>query len=346
MDLLPDIEQSQIIEAVRQFLSVELPLQRLQGESAVDDHRCWPAMAALGWFGIGLQEDLGGAGMTVVEEMLLCIEAGRHLVSPALVATLLGAHLAARAGDEQLGKRIAGGEAAVALVFPAGPLEQGEHAVSGRCHSIGATPEGSPLSTDYLLLAAPGICSLLPASAAQSCSPLACIDGTLSFHQVDFAGAPPLVSIDGEAGAELYRRGSFLTAALATGMAATLRDLSVAYAGEREQFGRPIGSFQAIKHYCADMAVRCEAALALTTQAGLELAGELPASDFDVPAAKLLAVDAAIRNAEQAIQIHGAMGFTRELPLHSFLKRAHVLGALFGDERSLLAAIGAQQTPA
>lgn len=93
------------------------------------------------------------------------------------------------------------------------------------------------------------------------------------------------------------------------------------------------------------MALRCEASLSLLTQAGVELSDNSAAATFDVPAAKLLATDAAIQNAEYAIQIHGAMGFTRELPIHHFLKRAHVLAGLFGDNRELLEIIATQPTP-
>ena len=131
----------------------------------------------------------------------------------------------------------------------------------------------------------------------------------------------------------LWRRaGATLTAALQLGLADRLTELAVAYANERVQFDRPIGSFQAIKHLCADMLVRTEVARAAVYAAGahLDAADAMPGVDRAVSGAKLLAGEAAITNGKSAIQIHGGMGFTWEVDVHLYLKRAWILDTHFG----------------
>jgi alkylation response protein AidB-like acyl-CoA dehydrogenase len=109
--------------------------------------------------------------------------------------------------------------------------------------------------------------------------------------------------------------------------------MAVEYAKTREQFGRPIGSFQAIKHICADMAIRCEAAACQTAFASLVLAEGHDGVAFHATSSKLVAAAAAVKNASQNIQVHGAIGFTAEADPHLFLKRAHVIEQLWSDSR-------------
>ncbi len=128
------------------------------------------------------------------------------------------------------------------------------------------------------------------------------------------------------------RRGAVLTAAFCLGMSQRLVDTSVTYAAERRQFDRPIGGFQAIKHLLADMAVRSEVARAAVYSAGAHLdADELPGLARSVSVAKALAGEAAIRNGKDATQVHGGMGFTWEVDVHLYLKRAWVLDTQFGS---------------
>ncbi|HEY3832482.1 MAG TPA: acyl-CoA dehydrogenase family protein [Acidimicrobiia bacterium] len=142
------------------------------------------------------------------------------------------------------------------------------------------------------------------------------------------AGAP---STDAEV-TQLRLRGAVLTAAYAVGMASRLTELSVAYAKERQQFDRIIGSFQAIKHLLADMAVRTEVARAAVYAAGAALAE--PGSEDVARAAsvaKVVAGEAAIVNGKTATQVHGGMGFTWEVDVHLYLKRAWLLDTHFGS---------------
>jgi hypothetical protein len=156
-----------------------------------------------------------------------------------------------------------------------------------------------------------------------------------------------------DVGIKLVRDGSILTAALQVGHAAEALDLAVAYAKARQQFGKPIGTFQAIKHMCADMLVRAEVArCAVHAAACLADDPEVVAAEAEatgstpdavvaraVMGAKVLADEAAVANARTAIQVHGGMGFTWEVPLHLHLKRSRLLATTFGSPSNLSAAL-------
>jgi hypothetical protein len=132
--------------------------------------------------------------------------------------------------------------------------------------------------------------------------------------------------------AELRGRGAVLTAALQLGLADRCTELAVDYAKERVQFDRPIAAFQAIKHLCADMLVRTEVARAAVYAAGAHLDDpDEPGLDRGISGAKALAGEAAIVNGKTAMQVFGGMGFTWEVDVHLYLKRAWVLDTHFGS---------------
>lgn len=155
------------------------------------------------------------------------------------------------------------------------------------------------------------------------------VDPLSPMHEL--AAAP-----DGEVvGVDAHRcrlEGAVLTAALQVGIATRLTELAVEYAKEREQFGRTIGSFQAVKHICADMFVRAELARVAVHAAAVQLDDP---DDTESPraaaGAKLLADEAATVNGRAAVQVHGGMGFTWEVPVHFFLKRAWLHATEFGS---------------
>ena len=136
---------------------------------------------------------------------------------------------------------------------------------------------------------------------------------------------------DAETASLVRLESTTLTAALLVGIASAETDLAVAYAKERQQFGRAIGSFQAVKHICADMLTRAEVARAAVYAAGVHLDGN---GDGDtaraVTGGMLLASEAAFANGKACVQVHGGMGFTWEIDAHLYLKRAAALVALHG----------------
>jgi len=219
-------------------------------------------------------------------------------------------------------------------------------------------------SLDALLVLASdgrGVATLLaPVTATGATRVDAPLDPLTPLWRVDALPAGrPLPGDDGS----LWRDGALLTAALQVGHAAQALDLAVSYAKERQQFGTPIGTFQAVKHLCADMLVRAEVARAAVHAAACladapdvvdteaAVAGCTPSQlvDRSVGGAKLLADEAAVTNARAAIQVHGGMGFTWEVPLHLHLKRARVHSTTFGapaDHATALAAYAGATTTA
>jgi alkylation response protein AidB-like acyl-CoA dehydrogenase len=130
---------------------------------------------------------------------------------------------------------------------------------------------------------------------------------------------------------QLSREGAVLTAALSSGIASKLVELAVAYSRERVQFDKPIGAFQAVKHMCADMFVRAEVARSAVDAAGVLLDEHDPDAARAVSTAKLLASETAVSNGKTCVQVHGGMGFTWEVDVHLYLKRAAVLATQFGS---------------
>ncbi len=182
--------------------------------------------------------------------------------------------------------------------------------------------------------------------------------GTIEFDQspwpldplTPISRAAPLDEGEPVAGvdvAEQWRRtGTVLTAAYLVGMAQRLTDLSVEYAKQRVQFDRPIGSFQAVKHLLADMVVRTEVARAAVYAAGAHLAdADLPGLARAVGTAKVMAGEAAVANGKTATQVHGGMGFTWEVDVHLYLKRAWLLDTHFGSVDAHCDAVAATAAP-
>jgi hypothetical protein len=164
----------------------------------------------------------------------------------------------------------------------------------------------------------------VPIAGLASPQPARCVDRTISLVRVARIEAG-CISLAGGPAQTLRRRAELLLAAQLLGLAEGALDVAADYAKLRHQFGQPIGSFQAIKHRCADMKVRVQVLGALVLMAALsEHEGRSDAA-AQIAAARLLASRYALENAAAGIQIHGAMGFTAECDAHLFLLRAHLL---------------------
>jgi alkylation response protein AidB-like acyl-CoA dehydrogenase len=154
------------------------------------------------------------------------------------------------------------------------------------------------------------------------------LDPVTPVARVDDLPGGVLIAADVE---QWRRTGAVLTAAFQVGIADRLTEVAVAYAKERVQFDRPIASFQAIKHMCADMVTRTELARAAVYAAAAHLdASDLEGLERSVSTAKVVAGEAAIFNGRHATQVHGGMGYTWEVDVHLFLKRAWLLDTQFG----------------
>lgn len=300
IDLRLSDDQKQIVESVVSLLEDHSPVSRLRpNEEPQDVHF---ALAEMGWFGVGVSEDRDGLGLGLVEEALLFVEAGRFLLSPTVLASTLAARLC---NDDHLPGLLSGElKAALALTSSDGTyvFDRGE-----------AT----------LLLAVEGDeIKLIPADAFSG-ETVTGFDETLTTEKG---------TLDRNASLSTAPAGEtrLLVSAMLAGIAAASSVLSIDYAKVREQFGQPIGAFQAIKHMCADMGMRAYAAEAQVKLAALAMAEATESAPLQASAAALTASQAARNNAADAIQVHGGIGFTAECDAHVYLKRAHVLTQVLG----------------
>ena len=329
MDLSPSDEQRSIVTSVAEFLAEKMPTSTVRQLRDVDLGTLsdfWTSAAAQGWFGLGLDEELGGAGYGLVDEALLFKEIGRFLTPGPVVATTLAARVAALGKHGDLAADILSGAVPVGLAVPqpgTEPLESGK--VTGGYDLLDAK------HTSYVLVSAPSGSALVAASDCSDRQDALPIDDVGSRETCSFdTDAAVYVPTEVE---DLYSRGVVLTTAVLAGICEATRDMATGYAKTREQFGRPIGAFQSIKHRCADMAVGADAAGAALLFAALSLAEGREDAAFQVAAARIVAEQRALWSSRENIQVHGGMGFTAECDAHLYLKRTHLLGQTFGGVR-------------
>ncbi|WP_328299389.1 acyl-CoA/acyl-ACP dehydrogenase [Streptomyces sp. NBC_00435] len=292
MDFQPTQDQRDLRAGVRDLLAgrygreeLRASVDRAAGTGRSVDRSLWRELGAAGFFALRLPESEGGVGLGLAEAVLVFEEAGRALLPGPLVATHLAAGVVTGAAE---------GEAVVTAFDLEGPLV---------CH----------LGEADAVLGAAAVPAGEPVRSADPLTPLTRVSAPVE-SAARVAGYGP-----GVRGA-----GALLTAALQLGSALRTVELAVRYAKEREQFGQPIGAFQAVKHLCAQMLVRAEVARTAVYAAAVT---QEPA---EVAAAKLLADEAAVRNARDCLQVHGGMGFTWEADVHLHLKRAWVRAEQWG----------------
>ncbi|HBQ41534.1 MAG TPA: acyl-CoA dehydrogenase [Halieaceae bacterium] len=322
MDFTFSEDQLLFQDSVRGFLVNEITPERLRAGWETDtgrDPALWQQFAELGLTGITVPEEHGGLGMDAVDFVLLAQECGyvalaEPLVNHALVAVPLLQEI--------------GGELAARWL----PL-----AATGEARIIAAVEQNLMVEdahvADLLLLELEGQWFALE-QGQFSCERSESIDPGRRLYTVAVpAEAEPIA--DGDRASALraasLNRGALGCAAQALGLAQRMIDLSVQYTAERKQFGKAIGSFQAVKHHMANVAVRLEYAKAPVHRAAYAVsegaAGAAPA----VAQAKLMACEAANLAAKNSIQVHGAMGYTWEVDLHIFMKKAWALANTWGD---------------
>jgi alkylation response protein AidB-like acyl-CoA dehydrogenase len=290
-------DQHALTDAVRRFCTDRFPLEVARAAAGGFDRARWRELADLGVFSLTLPEASGGAGMRLIDQVLVMEELGRALVPGPLVATCLAAGLI---------EGVAEGDVVVALA------ERVEGAPILIEH-LGSADIVVVLNDDSLERLDPG------ALDGQSLANL--LDPTTPMVRLDALPAGERIGSADDA-AEWRRRGSLLTAGMLLGLASATTALAADYAKDRHQFGRPIGSFQAIKHILADMFARAEVARAAVYAAGV-IAGERDGDvDRAIAGARVLAGQAAIENGRSCIQVHGGVGYTWEADPHLFLKRA------------------------
>jgi len=367
-------EQQMLRATARRFLDDKVPsevVRRLMETDTGFDPKLWADIAEQGWQAMAIPEAYGGAGFTFMEQAILMEEMGRSLFpAPFLSSIVLGADLILTAGSEgqklELLPGVASGERRVAL---AQVEESGTWDSSGI--SMVAKRDGDAFvldgiksfvldghTADTLLVVVrttegssddEGISLLVVDANAPGVSRrrLETMDMTRKQAEIVFSGVrvpeSALLGAEGTGWAALQDTLTRAVVALSfeqVGGAQTCLDMSVEYAKVRVQFGRPIGSFQAIKHKCADMLVDVEAAKSAAYYAGWAVTEDDPEVAIVAPLAKSYCSEAYFHCAAENIQIHGGIGFTWEHDAHLYFKRAKTDELLFGtpaQHRAVLA---------
>jgi alkylation response protein AidB-like acyl-CoA dehydrogenase len=367
MDLTFSEEQDELRKVVRSFLakySAESDVRRLAADPLGHDLVVWRRMAGeLGLQGLAVPEEYGGSGFGYVDLGIVFEEAGRALLCGPYFATVaLAAETLLRSDDEQARRDllpgIVSGEtvATLALTEDSGRWDEAgirltASGTAGAWQLTGAktyVPDGG--LADLILVAArtPGGISLFAVHADAPGlvrTPLPTLDQTRKQARLEFTATPArLLGTEGTAWPALERTlatASVLLAAEQVGGAAAALDAAVDYARIRVQYGRPIGSFQGIKHKCADMLMEIESARSAAYGGLWALdAGDDTETAVAAALAQAFCSEAFTRVAGDNIQVHGGIGFTWEHPAHLYFKRAKSSEALLGTpsyHRELLA---------
>jgi 3-oxochol-4-en-24-oyl-CoA dehydrogenase len=286
----------------------------------------WDAVARLGWLGLHVPEELGGQGFGLLELAVVVEEMGRVVApGPFLPTALTSAVLAARGDDTVRGHWFPGlADGSTRGAVGLGGTLDLDH--GGRLTGDAGAVVGA-LDADVFVLAVGDDLAVVE-RAAVHVEPVDDLDPTRRAGTVRGAGVRPTAVL---AGARNLARSAawILAAAEAAGLASACAESATAYAKLRHQFGRPIGSFQAVKHHCADMLVAAELATAAAWNAARTALGT-PESELAAAVAATVALPAARRCAELDIQVHGGIAYTWEHDAHLFLRRAVALAGTFG----------------
>jgi alkylation response protein AidB-like acyl-CoA dehydrogenase len=295
-------DQLRLRDHVRDYLAKAHPPERLRALDAAGgrDNAIWSGLVELGLPGLLVPESNGGLGLTLLEATLISVELGRANVSEPLADTaFVAAPWCVRKGAKSYLEGIASGDVTLALTHDINPWVADLDTAKG------------VIAHEEILLTRPAPKRL------NSVDPLRRL---FASGELDGGDDPILLDL-----------AALTSAAQLVGAAERMLEMAADYAKTREQFGQPIGAFQAIKHHLANVALAIEFARPLLWRAAYTLEQGQGLAPLHVSVAKVAAGDAALLAAETAIQVHGAMGYTYEVDLHYWMKRAWALIGAWGD---------------
>jgi alkylation response protein AidB-like acyl-CoA dehydrogenase len=358
MDFAFTSDQQLLKNSARAFLdehckpaTVRLLWDDARGESEA----MWKDMAQLGWLGLALPEAHGGSELGMVETAMLLEELGRASYPGPYLPTVLVAKMISLVGTDAQKSRwlpaVSAGGARAAVALLDGEMSWASDAITTRAEKAGAgwTLFGSKAFVawahvaDVILVPArapEGLTLFLvdPGAAGIKQTPVTGMDLATRWVNLTLDGVP--VASDGVLGAPgqgqahldaILRMGAVGAAAEMLGAARRCLDMAVEYAKVREQFGQPIGSFQAIRHKCSEMLLEVENSHAAVYYAAWALDASAEDADLAASVAKAYVGDASRKVCGEAIQVHGGIGFTWEYDLHLYFKRAKALEVQYGD---------------
>jgi len=354
MDFAFSEEQEFLRRTARDWLDAKAPsevVRRLMDDDLGHDPALWSAIADLGWQAMAIPEAYGGAGFGFLEQAVLLEEMGRALFpSPYLGSAVLAAHAILGGGDEDQREAwlpgIASGETIATVAL-------GETGPTSTTVTAIRAGEGWVLDGEarFVVDAATADLVVVPATVPDGLGlfvvdvgadgvgveSLPTLDQTRRLAHLRFVGVQVgpgehlVAAPAGDVLERVVRLGSVALALEAVGGAGKVLETSVQYAKDRVQFGRPIGSFQAIKHLCADMLVAVESATAAAYYAAWAAAEDDEELAVVAPLAKAYCTEAYFQCAAANIQVHGGIGFTWEHDAHLHFKRAKSSEVLLGD---------------
>jgi len=309
-------EQQAIKATASEFLASRFKLEKVRelAEAETYDDGLWTEISELGWAGIFIDASYGGQGLGTMELVILLEELGYALAPcPFLSNAAAGLVIAHAGSDEQKQRWLPG-------------IASGEERGTVGILKNGVAPLVPDADSAKLIVLVDCDSAVVVDPSEADVEPVETIDQTRRFARVVSDGGEAL---EAGVGPGLDRVATGISAEL-TGIAQHAQEMTIAYAKEREQFGRPIGAFQAVSHGCAQMLLETEGARATTYFAGYAADSEPEALSLAASTAKAYASDAGWRVTASALQLHGGIGFTWEHDLHFFLKRAKTDGHLFG----------------
>ena len=329
MDFTFSAEQLEFRDTLSSLLKTEVTGERIRARwenESGRDAALEQQLLEMGVYSLLFPESLGGLGLNTVDAVLLAEACGRAALPEPLAETMMVASpLLVDVLDRGLGNgsiqsiidQVMDGKTQVAVAHPINPYLN------------------FAASADWVL-AASGDALYLLAREAITPRAMKSVDPSRRVAAIEFDASPEHCLAEGEVGAALLRatlnRGGLTAAAQLLGLSARLVEQSVQYTQDRCQFGRPVGANQAVKHLLADVAVQLEYARPVIARAAYTVGVSPERADFAVSHAKLAATRVATLAARQAIQVHGAMGYTWECDVHIAAKRVWALAGEWGDE--------------
>jgi alkylation response protein AidB-like acyl-CoA dehydrogenase len=302
------------------------------------DAAVWSAMAEQGWLALELPEDEGGLGMGMVEVAVLCEEIGRHLAAAPFLSSMLALGALnrpegrAQASTAMWRERLADGGAIGCIAFVPGT---GGLLVDGDGSEVRLSGQAGPVvfapSADIAIVVTREAVYAVNLEATGRPDPLPAMDRTRELGRLVFEGTPAVDIGGADAAGMLLDRAATACSAEMLGAADRVLSMTVEYAKDRVQFGKPIGSFQAIKHMLADGLVDVEGMRSTVYYAAWCVAADDDERSLAASMAKAWCSDASRHVMAAGLQVHGGIGFTWEHDMHLFVKRAQLDQVSFGD---------------
>jgi len=341
-------EQQELRSTAARFLeekSSSAIVRQLMETDTGFDEGTWKQMADLGWLGMAIPEEYGGVGFGFVEVLVLLEEMGKKLLpAPYVSSVLFGANAILNAGSEDQKKELLPGiadgttRATLAFVEPSGRWDIDGIELEAKDGKLTGTKSyvlDGHTATLLIVAATNGLYVVDPDAEGVTRTKLETLDMTRKQAKIDFNNTPATLLGDAaNAKAALQKtldQAAALLSSEMVGGAQQCLDASTQYAKERYQFGRPIGSFQAIKHKCANMLMEVEMSRSAAYYAGWAAAEDPEELPLAASLAKAYCSDAYFHCAAENIQIHGGIGFTWEHDAHLYFRRAKSSEIYLGD---------------